>query len=59
MSYCLLTVTKFFYRVFYRQLFYFILPRWLSTFITVYATIAVTTVTDVTAAVIIFSLLLS
>ena len=59
MSYYLLTITKFFYQVFYRQLFYFILPRWLFTFITVYATIAVTAVTDVTAAVIIFSLLLS
>ena len=59
MSYCLLTVTKFFYWVFYRQLFYFILPRWLSIFITVYATITTTAVTAVTAAVIIFGLLLS
>ena len=61
MSYCLLTVTKFFYQVFYRQLFYFILPHWLSAFITVYATITVTAVTAVTAvttAVIIFGLLL-
>ena len=49
MSYCLLAITKFFYRVFYRQLFYFILPRWLSTFITVYATITVTAVTAITA----------
>ena len=59
MSYCLLTVTKFFYWVFYRQLFYFILPRWLSTFITVYATITITAVTAVTTEVIIFGLLLS
>ena len=61
MSYCLLAVTKFFYQVFYRQLFYFILPRWLSTFVTVYTTITVITVTAVTAvttAVIIFGLLL-
>ena len=56
MSCYLLTVTKFFYQLFYRQLFYFILPRWLSAFITIYTTVTVTTVT---AAVIIFGLLLS
>ena len=32
MSYCLLTVTKFFYQVFYRQPFYFTLLRQLSAF---------------------------
>ena len=58
MSCYLLTVTEFFYWVFYRQLFSFILPRWLSIFITVYATITVTAVTAATAAFIIFGLLL-
>ena len=71
MSYCLLTVIKFFYQVFYRWLFCFILLRWVSAFITISTTITITAVTAVTAviaitaattitaAVIISSLLLS
>ena len=53
MSYCLLTVTEFFYRVFYRWLFCFILLRWVSAFITSFTTITVTAVIAITAATII------
>jgi len=56
MSYCLLTATEFFYRVFYRWLFCFILLHQMSTFTTASITV---TITAVTAAVIISGLLLS
>jgi hypothetical protein len=62
MSYCLLTVTEFFYRVFYRRLFRFTLLRQLSAFLTVSTTVtitAVTAITAITAAIIIPGLLLS
>ena len=71
MSYCLLTVIKFFYWVFYRWLFCLILLHWVSAFITISTTVTVTAVATVTAviaitaaititaAVIISSLLLS
>ena len=49
MSYCLLTVTEFFYWVFYRWLFCFILLHWVSAFITIFTTITVTAVTAITA----------
>ena len=56
MSYCLLTITEFFYRVFYRQLSCF--TALTICYFTITAVTTVTAITAVTAAVIIFSLLL-
>ena len=47
--YCLLTITEFFYLVFYCWLSCFILLREVSAFITVSTTITITAVTAVTA----------
>ena len=68
MSYYLLTVTEFFYQVFYRRLFRFTLLRQISAFTTISTAVTITTVatttaisaiTAITDAVMIFGLLLS